>query len=105
MTAITNEPKQGLALLDRVQPFLLLSAIAVGLLLAKVVPIVAAKLSPVVTAGVFLVIYFIMLGVSTQGIMHAFTRWKPTALAIGINFLITPLIAWVLGYLVPAERS
>jgi len=99
MITITNEPKQGLALLDRVQPFLLLSAIAVGLLLAKVTPIVAAKLSPVVTAGVFLVIYFIMLGVGTQGIMHAFTRWKPTALAIGINFLITPLIAWVLGYL------
>jgi len=99
MTTITNEPKQELALLDRVQPFLLLSAIAVGLLLAKVAPVVTAKLSPVVTAGVFLVIYFIMLGVSTQGIMHAFARWKPTALAIGINFLITPLIAWALGYL------
>jgi len=98
MTAITNEPQQGLALLDRVQPFLLLSAIAVGLVLATVAPVVAAKLTPMVTAGVFLVIYFIMLGVSTRGVMHAFARWKPTALAIGINFLITPLIAWTLGY-------
>ncbi len=99
MTAITNEPEQGLALLDRIQPFLLLSAIVVGLLLAKVAPTIAATLAPLVTADVFLVLYFIMLGVSTRGVMHAFARWKPTLLAIGINFLITPLLAWALGYL------
>lgn len=99
MTATTNEHRQGLAFLDRIQPILLLSAIVVGLALAKVAPTLAAKLTPLVTAGVFLVIYFIMLGVSTRGIMRAFTRWKPASLAIGINFLITPLIAWALGYL------
>ena len=99
MTAITNEPTRGLAPLDRIQPLLLLAAIAVGLVLAKMAPPLAAKLAPLVTAGVFLVIYFIMLGVSTRGIVHAFARWKPTALAMGINFLITPLIAWALGYL------
>ena len=99
VTAPSNERQQGLALLDRIQPILLLSAIALGLALAKAAPTLAGKLAPLVTAGVFLVIYFIMLGVSTRGIMHAFTRWKPTSLAIGINFLLTPLIAWVLGYL------
>lgn len=88
-----------LGILDRIQPFLLLVSIAIGLILAKTMPPLAAQLGPVVTAGVFLVIYFIMLGVSTRGVMHAFVRWKPTLLAIGINFLITPLIAWVLGYL------
>lgn len=99
MNAITTEKEKGLGLLDRIQPLLLLSAIAVGLVLAKVAPMVAEKLTPLVTVGVFMVIYFIMLSVSMQGIMHAFTRWKPTALAIGINFLITPLVAWALGYL------
>jgi ACR3 family arsenite transporter len=93
------EPEKRLARLDRVQPFLLLSAIAVGLILAATAPTSAARLAPLVTIGVFLVIYFIMLGVSAQGIMHAFTRWKPTTVAIGINFLITPLVAWFLGYL------
>jgi ACR3 family arsenite efflux pump ArsB len=93
------EPGRRLERLDRVQPFLLLSAIAVGLILAATAPTSAARLTPLVTIGVFLVIYFIMLGVSARGIMHAFTRWKPTTLAIGINFLITPLIAWILGYL------
>lgn len=99
MNTITKETEKGLGLLDRLQPFLLLSAIAIGLVLAKAAPTVAEKLTPIVTVGVFLVIYFIMLGVSTQGVMHAFARWKPTVLAIGINFLLTPLIAWALGYL------
>ncbi|MEX2444036.1 MAG: bile acid:sodium symporter [Alkalispirochaeta sp.] len=88
-----------LGVFDRVQSFLLLSAMAIGLVLAVAAPTVAPRLAPLVTAGIFLVIYFIMLGVSTRGIMHAFTRWKFTAVAIGINFLITPLIAWLLGYL------
>lgn len=99
MATRTNEQKPGLPFLDRIQPLLLLSAIGVGLALAKVAPTLAARLAPVVTAGVFLVIYFVMLGVSPRGIMRAFTRWKPTLLAIGINFLITPSIAWMLGYL------
>ncbi|MFN3372170.1 MAG: arsenic resistance protein [Chloroflexus sp.] len=95
----TSERQQGLALLDRIQPLLLLSAIAIGLTLASVSPTFAAELTPLVTISVFLVIYFIMLGVNTGGIMHAFTRWKLTGLAIGINFLITPFIAWMLGFL------
>lgn len=94
-----QKTEKGLGLLDRIQPFLLLSAIAAGLLVAKMASTFAAQLAPLVTVGVFLVIYFIMLGVSTHGIMYAFARWKPTALAIGINFLFTPLLAWALGYL------
>ncbi len=99
MTETTIEKKKGLGLLDRIQPLLLLGAIVVGLVLARLKPTLAARLTPLVTAGVFLVIYFIMLGVSTRRIMHAFARWKPTFVAIGINFLITPFIAWTLGYL------
>lgn len=97
--AVTTSHAGGLGLLDRIQPFLLMGSIAVGLLIAYLFPSGAKALSPVVTGGVFLVIYFIMLGVDPRGVMHAFTRWKPTALAIGINFVITPLIAWLLGYL------
>lgn len=85
--------------LDRAQPFLLLAAIAVGLGIADGWPALAHGLAPLVTSGVFLLIYFIMFGVSTGGIMRAFARWKPTALAIGINFAVTPLLAWLLGYL------
>lgn len=92
------ERARSLDRLDRAQPLLLLTAIACGLLLAYAAPAFAETLAPLVTAGVFLVIYLIMLGVSVSGVMHAFARWKPTTLAIGINFLITPLIAWALGF-------
>ncbi len=96
---VIKREEQGLALLDRIQPLLLLSSILVGLILAKVWPNLAVKLTSLVTVGVFLVIYFVMLGINMQKVMHAFTRWKPTLLAIGINFLITPLIAWTIGYI------
>ena len=96
---VTTSNASGLGFLDRIQPFLLIGSIAVGLVIACLFPSGAKALSPVVPVGVFLVIYFIMLGVDLRGVMHAFTRWKPTALAIGINFIITPLFAWLLGYL------
>lgn len=98
-SSITVDSEKGIGLLDRTQPFLLLTAIALGLSLAYLVPAFASLLTPLVTIGVFLVIYFIMLGVTMHGIMHAFRRWKPTLIAIGINFLIVPLIAWTLGSL------
>jgi len=98
-TRETTSHVGGLGFLDRIQPFLLIGSIAVGLAIAYLFPSRAKALSPIVTVGVFLVIYFIMLGVDLRGVMHAFTRWKPTALAIGINFIITPLFAWLLGYL------
>lgn len=94
---MTNEKQLGL--LDRIQPLLLISSIVVGLILSHFLPRLATHLLPVVTIGVFLVIYLIMLSVNLRGILHAFTRWKPTALAIGINFVLTPLFAWLLGYL------
>ncbi len=62
MAVITNE-KRGLKLLDHLQPLLLLSAIAVGLVLARLRPALATKLTSLATAGVFIVIYFIRLGV------------------------------------------
>lgn len=95
----TSSHDKGLSLLDRIQPFLLIGSIALGLIIAYLFPSANRALSTVVTVGVFLVIYFIMLSVDLHGVMKAFTRWKPTVLAISINFIITPLFAWFLGYL------
>lgn len=88
-----------LGLLDRIQPLLLITAIALGLLLARATPQFTKRLVPVVTVGVFLVIYFIMIGIDLKGILHAFIRLKPTVLAILINFVFTPVFAWFLGFL------
>ena len=58
----------------------------------------AQQLMPIVTIGVFLVIYFIMIGIKLRGILRAFSRIKPVAVTIVINFLFTPVFAWFLGY-------
>ena len=88
-----------MSLLDRIQPILLIASIGIGLGLAHLLPHLAAALLPIVTIGVFLVIYFIMLGIHLRGVLQAFVRWKIIALAIGINFVFTPILAWLLGYL------
>lgn len=89
----------GLGSLDRLQPVLLLGAIGLGLGLASLAPERAAAAGSVVKIGVFLVIFLVMLGVRTGEVCAAFRRWRPTSLALAINFLFTPLFAWFLGWL------
>ncbi len=96
---VTVRDARGLGLLDRLQPVVLLGAIAVGLALAGLAPRTAAAAGPLVEIGVFLVIFLVMLGVRTGEVLAAFKRWRPTGLALAINFLFTPLFAWFLGWL------
>lgn len=91
--------EKGLPYLDRIQPVLLMISIGIGLIIADLAPLLSKKLIPVVTFGVFLVIYLIMVGVDFRNLLNAFTKIKPTTLAIVINFVFTPLYAWFLGYL------
>ncbi len=91
--------KKGLGVLDKYQPIFLLISIVLGLLIFKFFPSFSNKLISLVSVGVFLVIFFIMLGVDTSGILNAFKKLKPTTIAIIINFLLTPFFAYLLGYL------
>lgn len=91
--------KKGLGVLDKYQPIFLLTSISLGLLIFKFFPSFSNKLISLVSVGVFLVIFFIMLGVDTGGILNAFKKFKPTTIAIIINFLFTPFFAYFLGYL------
>lgn len=97
MTSDTATRKK-LGALDRLQPVFLLSAIGIGLLTADRMPDLAARLGWLVSAGVFVVIYLIMLGVRERNILQAFRRLKPTAIALLLNFVFTPALAWGLGY-------
>jgi ACR3 family arsenite efflux pump ArsB len=91
--------KKELGILDKFQPLFLLTSIIIGLLIAKFLPSLANNLISFVSIGVFLVIFFIMLGIDIKGILNAFKNWKPTTIAILINFLFTPFFAWFLGFL------
>jgi ACR3 family arsenite transporter len=90
---------RSLGLLDRLQPLLLIGAIGLGLGLAAGAPDLARRAGWMVSAGVFLVIYLIMLGVRERDLLAAFRRLKPTSIALAVNFLLTPLVAWGLGFL------
>jgi ACR3 family arsenite efflux pump ArsB len=92
-----TERRASLGRLDQIQPVLLIAAIGVGLGLAWSAPTFAAGSGWLVKTGVFLVIYLVMLGVDERGVLRAFTRLKPTSIALAINFLFTPLFAWFLG--------
>lgn len=97
-TAETSGSGQ-LGTLDRMQPLLLIGAIAIGLTLAELAPGIAARLGWLVSVGVFALIYLIMLGVHERNILKAFRQRRPMIIALGLNFVFTPILAYGLGWL------
>lgn len=84
---------------DKQKPFILIAAILVGIVLNRFVGGVAQSLYGLVNIGLFLVIFAIMLFVEVKEVGKAFTKVKPTTLALLTNFVFTPLFAWFLGWL------
>ncbi len=83
--------------LDRFQPLLLVASIAIGLGLAKAFPTMADKLGSLVSIGVFVLIFLVMLGLDFSQVATAFRQRRFLAIAIGLNFIVNPLLAWALG--------
>lgn len=92
------ENQKGLALLDKIQPVILIVSILVGLGIARYLPAFAVSLGWVIPFGIFLVIYSILTGIELKEVLLAFRNLKTTLVALTINFLIVPLYAWLLGY-------
>lgn len=82
---------------DRVQPALLLGAIAVGLAIGRIAPGLAGAATVAVSLGVFALITLVMLNVNPRNVATTFTRKRFLAAAIGLNFVVNPLLAWGLG--------
>lgn len=91
--------RRALSVSDKTKPFILIAAIAIGILLNRFIGGVVEQFYVLVNIGLFLVIYAIMLFVEVKDIGRAFTKVKPTALALATNFLFTPFFAWFLGWL------
>ncbi len=89
-----------LSVRDEAKPFILIAAIAAGIGINRIVDGGLEDYHWLVQAGLFLVIFSIMAFVEVTGIGHAFRKVKPTALAITTNYLVVPLFAWSLGWLV-----
>ena len=94
---VAPSPPAGLSRSDRNQPVLLLGSIAIGLAIGKLAPSVGAVLESRVAVGVFVLIYLVMLNVDLSGIARARRHRRFLGAAIALNFIVNPLLAWLLG--------
>ena len=95
--------RRALSARDREKPFILLGAVAIGLLLNRLLGGGVEALLTVVELGVFLVIFAVMLPVEITDVGRALRKLKPTLLALAINFVFIPAFAWALGWAVLRE--
>jgi len=88
---------QALPLADRVQPALLVGSIGLGLAIGSMSEGLGRALGPLVSVGVFVLIYFVLLGVDLRSVAAAFANRRFVGISVGINFVLNPLVAWALG--------
>lgn len=96
LTEVDSAPTR-LSTIDRWQPALLLGSIALGLAVGRSAPAVGAALSPLVTVGVFALIYVVLLGLDAGSLGAAIGHRRFLVVAVGLNFVANPLLAWSLG--------
>ncbi len=85
---------------DKEKPFILLGAVILGLIFQRIIGREISLFLYLTEIGVFLVILAVMLPVEIKDVGRAFTKLKPTLLALLINFLFIPAFSWTLGLLV-----
>ena len=89
-----------LSVRDETKPFVLIVAIAVGILANRLANGALVSLGWLSDIGLFAVMFAVMAFVEVNDVGVAFTKLRPTALALATNFIVTPLFAWGLGWLV-----
>lgn len=95
---MAGEGRKGLTLLDKSQPAILISSIIVGLLIAEYSPSLAASLEWLIPFGMFIIVYNIFTSVELRELLLALRNVKSTLTVLAVNFAITPVYAWFLGY-------
>lgn len=89
-----------LSVRDETKPFVLIVAIVVGLVANRLADGTLVSLAWISEMGLFVVMFAIMAFVEVRDVGVAFTKVGPTALALATNFIVTPLFAWALGWLI-----
>ncbi len=85
-------------LISKFQPYIILFFASIGLLLGLYTPL---KNIPIDLVEIFLILllYVIFLSIDVKEVKNAFTNIKYTSTALIINFIITPIIAYILGFI------
>jgi ACR3 family arsenite transporter len=89
-----------LSVRDETKPFVLIGAIAVGIVANRLANGALVSLAWLSDLGLFAVMFAIMAFVEIRDVGVAFTKLRPTALALATNFIVTPIFAWLLGWLI-----
>jgi ACR3 family arsenite efflux pump ArsB len=84
---------------DRWEPVLLLTAVGLGLGLARAAPELAGRAEPMISPALVLVLFAIFYRVPIERLRTAFGHRPYLGAALGLNFLLTPLVAYGLGWL------
>jgi ACR3 family arsenite transporter len=88
-----------LSVRDEAKPFILIGAIVAGFVINRLANGALTDYGWLVQVGLFAVVFSIMAFVEIKGVGQAFRKTKSTALAITTNFVLVPLFAWTLGWL------
>lgn len=86
-----------MSLFNKLHTLIILLAVLLGLLLAQI-PIVAAHAASLIIPFLMLMLYGLFLAMPLQGLMKGFRHRKFVSLSLLVNFLWTPLLAYLLGY-------
>ncbi len=84
---------------DKEKPFILIGAVIVGIIIQRFIGRAIPALIQLTEIGVFFVILSVMLPVEIKDVGKAFRKFKPTALALVVNFIFIPLFSWAMGWL------
>lgn len=91
-------PAQELGWGERLEPALLLSAVGLGLGLARAAPELAGQAERAIPPALVLVLFAVFYRVPLERLRAAFGHRRYFAAALGLNFLLTPLVAYGLGW-------
>ncbi len=94
---MAGEAAPSLTLLEKLQPAILLSSIAIGLAASQLVPTFAETSSKLITPALLGLLYSIFLMVPVGRIASALRDRRSIGLALAVNFVFIPILAWALG--------
>jgi ACR3 family arsenite efflux pump ArsB len=92
-----------LSLLDKLQPFVLIGSVLMGLFLGRLFPACASYTDAVLYVTIIVLVYSVMLGVPHRQIWASYRNRRFFVIAWVVNFVIIPLAAWVLALIFLSE--
>ncbi|WP_242926933.1 arsenic resistance protein [Pontibacter vulgaris] len=93
-----------MSLLNKLHTLIILVAVMIGLLIGQI-PVVASNAATFIIPFLMLMLYGLFLAMPLSGLKQGFFHRKFVAASLLLNFVWTPLLAYLLGYLFLNEQQ